>query len=202
MLNMGDSVDIMNLNNSESEGMTPLFNMPPPNTQESGGDPRPLPPSSSVNNEKQNAPPKPVEKKIANTIENDSNMDSTPIADIMGANEIIDGGMMGPPQDPRMMSAQPQPQQMMMQQAPQQQQAVAVAPPNKNPMNLTDEQLQALFVGVCAIVAFSRPVQDKLANFVPQFVGENGSRSTAGLVVTGLVATLVFYFGQRFVIRN
>jgi hypothetical protein len=199
---MGDSVEIMNLNSSESEGMTPLFNVAPQQQPGSGGangDPRPPPPP--LDNEA-SAPSNPVEKKVSNNIKK-TKMDSTPLSDIMG-NEVMDGGMMAPPQDPRMMAAQPmvQPQMMMQQQPPQQQQQQVAAPPSKNPMNLTDEQVQALFVGVCAIIAFSRPVQDKLANFVPQFVGENGSRSTVGLIVTGLVATLAFYFGQRFVIRN
>ena len=205
---MGDSVEIMNLNNSESEGMTPLFNVappppPPPGISSGGGingDPRPPPPPLD---DEASAPANPVEKKVVNNIKK-TKMDSTPLSDIMG-NEVVDGGMMmgGPPQDPRMMAAQPMVQpQMMMQQQQQQPQQQATAPPSKNPMNLTDEQVQALFVGVCAIIAFSRPVQDKLANFVPQFVGENGNRSTVGIAVTGLVATLAFYFGQRFVIRN
>jgi hypothetical protein len=202
---MGDSVEIMNLNSSESEGMTPLFNVTPqqqqPGSGGANGDPRPPPPPLDS---EASAPSNPVEKKVYNNIKKNK-MDSTPLSDIMG-NEVMDGGMMmGPPQDPRMMTAQPmiQPQMMMQhQQPPQQQQQQVTAPPSKNPMNLTDEQVQALFVGVCAIIAFSRPVQDKLANFVPQFVGENGSRSTVGLVVTGLVATLAFYFGQRFVIKN
>lgn len=198
---MGDSVQIMNLNNAESEGMTPLFNVTPPQPQKKeggtiNGDPRPPPPP--INNEEHASSP-PVEKKVVNSIQKEPTMDSTPISDIM-SNEIMDGGMMAPPQDPRVMAAQPMIQPQMMVQ-PQQQQQV-VAPPSKNPMNLTDEQLQALFVGVCAIVAFSRPVQDKLANFVPQFVGEGGTRSTVGVAVTGLVAAVVFYFGQRFVIKN
>ena len=126
-------------------------------------------------------------------------MDSTPLADIMNGPEVMDGGNMGPPQDPRMMAAQPQMMQAV--QAAPHQQAVQ-APPSKNPMNLTDEQVQALFVGVCAVLACSRPVQDKLANFVPQFVGENGSRSTVGMVVTAMVAAAIFYFGQRVVLRQ
>lgn len=195
----GPPVEIMNLNNSESEGMTPLFNV------QGGNDPRPPP---DMREPPPPAPPKPEEKKMHNTNIETKKMDSTPLADIMNGPEVMDagnGGMMGPPQDPRMMAAQPagQPQMMMQQpQAPAQAQAQAAAPPSKNPLNMTDEQVQALFVGVCAVVAFSRPVQDKLANFVPQFVGENGSRSTVGLAVTALVAAAVFYFGQRFVIKQ
>jgi len=193
----------MNLNNSESEGMTPLFNVhsggeaPQPPTGGGGGpggDPRPMPSQTQ-----EPALPPVEEKKVATSIETKT-MDSTPLADIMNGQEVMDGGnMVGPPQDPRMMAAQPQ--MMQAAQAAPQQQAVQ-APPSKNPMNLTDEQVQALFVGVCAVLAFSRPVQDKLANFVPQFVGDNGARSTAGLAVTAMVAAAIFYFGQRVVLRT
>jgi hypothetical protein len=107
-------------------------------------------------------------------------MDSTPIADIMGpADMMMD-------QAPQMMMQQP------MQQAPQQKSQAS----QKNPMNLTDEQYQALIAGVCAIVAFSNPVQEKLLSAVPQFMSEGG-RTTSGLIATGLIAAIIFYFAQR-----
>lgn len=126
-------------------------------------------------------------------------MDSTPLSDIMTSQEVMEQQpMMAPPQS-TMMAQQP----MMM--APQQQvpaQAQQQAPlPSKNPFNLTDEQLQALVVAVCAAIAFSEPVQAKLGSTIPQFLAESGNRSMVGLLISGLVAAILFYFGQRSVMK-
>lgn len=138
------------------------------------------------------------EKKIDTNIKQQEIMDSTPISDIMTGND-----MMQEQQDPRIFQQYPQqplqPQQMQQQMQMQPQQQVAAK--TSNPGNLTDEQMQALFAGVCAIIAFSGPVQDKLSNFVPQFVTDAGNRSTAGIAVTGVVAAIVFYFGKRIVLK-
>ena len=126
---------------------------------------------------------------------NKETMDSTPIADIM----------MEPmhSQDPRMAEV-PQfaPPQVQAQAAQMQMQMPAQAMPSKNPMNLTDEQMEALFVGVVAMIAFSKPIQEKLASIIPQFIGDDGARSSAGLAITGAVAAAIYFFGRRFVIRN
>ena len=126
-------------------------------------------------------------------------MDSTPLSDIMTSQEVMEQRpMMAPPQS-TMMAQQP----MMM--APQQQapaQAQQQAPlPSKNPFNLTDEQMQALVVAVCAAIAFSEPVQAKLGSTIPQFLAESGNRSMVGLLISGLVAAILFYFGQRTVMK-
>lgn len=126
-------------------------------------------------------------------------MDSTPLSDIMTSQEVMEQQpMMAPPQS-TMMAQQP----MMM--APQQQvpaQPQQQAPlPSKNPFNLTDEQLQALVVAVCAAIAFSEPVQAKLGSTIPQFLAESGNRSMVGLLISGLVAAILFYFGQRSVMK-
>ena len=125
-------------------------------------------------------------------------MDSTPLTDIMTSQEVMESQqpMIAPPQS-TMMTQQP----MMM--APQQQApAQAQQPlPSKNPFNLTDEQMQALVVAVCAAIAFSEPVQAKLGSTIPQFLSEAGNRSMVGLLVSGLVAAILFYFGQRFVMK-
>ena len=126
-------------------------------------------------------------------------MDSTPLTDIMTSQEVMEQQpMMAPPQS-TMMAQQP----MMM--APQQQapaQAQQQAPlPSKNPFNLTDEQMQALVVAVCAAIAFSEPVQAKLGSTIPQFLAESGNRSMVGLLISGLVAAILFYFGQRTVMK-
>lgn len=170
----------LNLNES-TDGMT-FINQPQPQQQP--------PPQTEYSAEI------PKEEKNNNSNKQNTQMDSTPLADIMPVNEV----MMEPPQaqDPRMVQATA-PQVMMQPQAQPQAQAQAS---KQNPLNLTDEQMEALFVGVCAMIAFSRPVQDKLANFVPQFVGDDGARSTAGMAVTGLVAAAVFYFGQRMVLQR
>ena len=119
-------------------------------------------------------------------------MDSTPIADIMGnSQDLQEPPMMA--MDPRMM----QPQQMMSAPPPT---ASKEAPTKKaNPMNLTDDQMQALVVAACTAAAISKPVQEKLASTVPQFLNAQGSRSLVGLASTGAVAALLFYVARRYV---
>jgi len=151
----------------------------------------------------------PTEQKNNNSNKQNT-MDSTPLADIMSSNEVMEPMVA---QDPRMIGpsvlppvnaqAAMQVQQVQPQNGNGNGNANANANANtNNPMNLTNEQMQALFVGICAMIAFSRPVQEKLSNFVPQFVGEDGGRSTAGMAVTGLVAAVVFYFGHRMILNR
>jgi hypothetical protein len=137
----------------------------------------------------------PPEKNVS---ENKQTMDSTSISDIMGQAEE--------PLEPPMMSADPRMSQMHMQ-APmmmaQQQQPVAQKTSekkseSKNPFNLTDDQFQALIVAVCAAVAISKPVQEKLANFVPSFLNDQGHRSAIGLASTGMVAAVAFYLARKY----
>lgn len=140
-------------------------------------------------------------------------MDSTPIADIMSMNEVqpaaaaVAQAPHPPPlggEDPRAAVAMMQQQQPVFSpaMAQQQQQHQAMMPASKYPMNLTDEQVEALFVGLVAVVAFSKPLQEKLATMVPKFVNESGSRSMTGLATTGVVAAGLFYFGRRMVFKN
>lgn len=68
----------------------------------------------------------------------------------------------------------------------------------KNPFGLTDDQFQAAIAGVAAVIAFSKPVQDKLRSMVPKFVGESGEVSLTGLAVSALIAAIIFYFARRF----
>ena len=109
-------------------------------------------------------------------------MDSTPISDIMG--QDVDyagqGQYMAPPQTPAIA-----------------QQAPPAA--KKGPMNMTPEQMEALLAGVAAVIAFAKPVQEKLTGFIPQMLSSSGEASNIGLLVTALVAALIFYFGRRFV---
>tara|TARA_R110002072_G_scaffold13429_4_gene56465 strand:+ start:13156 stop:13683 length:528 start_codon:yes stop_codon:yes gene_type:complete len=173
------ATETMNLSDA-GDGMVPL-NFEPPANQ--------MTPPGHVQN---NAPEKNINKEHIK-------MDSTPLTDIMTSQEVMETQqpmMMAPPQSSMMAQ-----QAMMM--APQQQApAQAQTPlPSKNPFSLTDEQMQALVVAVCAAIAFSEPVQAKLGSTIPQFLAESGSRSMVGLLVSGLVAAIFFYFGQRFVMK-
>ena len=124
----------------------------------------------------------------------ETTMDSTPINDIM--------------MDPPMMTDEPRMQGMMSQMtAPQPQGAYPAsqqAPPQpekKNPLNLTDEQLTALVVAVCAAAAVSKPVQDRLATSIPRFLNEQGGRSIVGLAATGAVAAIIFYISKDYIVK-
>ena len=124
-----------------------------------------------------------LEKNVNKTIK----MDSTPINDVMSgpADWDAQSQMAGPP--PSQQYHMPMAQNT----APQQAQ-----PLKQNPMNLTDEQMTALLVGVAAAIASSKMVQEKLAGMIPQ-VGSDPQGMVA-IGVTGLVAALLFYFGKKF----
>ena len=135
----------------------------------------------------------PPEKNVS---ENKQTMDSTSISDIMGqAEEPLEPPMMGT--DPRMAQMHMQ-APMMMAQQPVAQKTAEKPAESKNPFNLTDDQFQALIVAVCAAVAISKPVQEKLANFVPSFLNDQGHRSTIGLASTGMVAAIAFYIVRKY----
>ena len=164
----------MNLNDMD-EGMVPLY--PPPQAQSQSQAPPPAPPP---------APPMSSEKNIP---KQQITMDSTPIADIM--QDMPDA------QDPRAQFMMP-PHVPMVQQAAMPVQKQQVAGASKHPFGLTDEQYNALIAGVAAVIAFSQPIQDKLSTTIPQFLTEAGTRSTTGLIATGLIAAIVCYLAQRF----
>jgi len=167
-------METMNLNDT-NDGMVPLY-----------------PPVPSQPQQPQQNSPKAPEKNIHKY---QPTMDSTPISDIMQ-----DGAGMMDPQDPRsqymQQSMMPPPMSASAMGVPQQKQQVSSQ--TGNPMNLTNEQMHALIAGVCSIIAFSAPVQDKLSTTIPQFLSEAGSRSMTGLVSTGLLVAILFYFIQRF----
>ena len=120
-------------------------------------------------------------------------MDSTAIADIMGQPEM--------PLEPPMMESDPRVQQPVVMQQPmvqQQQPQQQAAAQTKNPFNLTDEQMQSVVVAACTAAAISKPVQEKLANYVPQFLNEQGHRSMVGLAATGAVAAGIFYVLKKY----
>ena len=175
-MNLSDSNDgMVNLNNNQSTNFIP--NTPPS-----------PPPQNNI-----------MEKNMS---ENKQTMDSTPISDIMGQPELpLEPPMMA--QDPRMTQMQMQAPMMMAQQQPQPQpkmtqQKQGESGSSKNPFNLTDEQFQALVVAACTAIAISKPVQEKLANFVPSFLNDHGNRSAVGLASTGLVAALAFFIAKKY----
>jgi len=155
-------------------------------------------------------PPPPAEQPSTAFVVDEKNvrkqqkeeMDSTSIADIM---EPEQSPMMMPAAaDPRMQGVMPQ------MTAPQAGAPTGFAQPvaqekkeeSKNPLNLTDDQMTALFVAAWAALAVSKPVQDKLVTSVPKFLNDQGGRSAVGLAATGAVAAVVFYFGKNYVITN
>ena len=178
-------METLNLNEMGDGGMVPLTQSRPVPQQANQTTYNP-----SVNFA---APPlaqKPPEKNID---KQQITMDSTPISDVMGPADA-------------MMDQQQYAQPQMMAQAPSA--SVSAAKPaagaaahTKNPFNITDEQYQALIAGVCAILAFSNPVQEKLLSAVPQFMVDGG-RSTSGLIATGLIAAIIFYFAQRMLMKQ
>ena len=138
-------------------------------------------------------PPKMPEKNIPK--QQQTKMDSTPIADLMSGPDMMP---MDATQDPRA-AYNMMPQSPMM--------AAAALPVQKSqdkpkkseyPFNLTHEQFMSLLAGVAAMIAFSKPIQEKLSTSVPKFLSEAGTRSTTGLVVSGLVTALIFYLAHRF----
>jgi len=131
-------------------------------------------------------------------IESKQTMDSTPISDIMGGHgdDLLEPPMMSA--DPRMTQMHMQAPMMMQQQQPMAQQAAQKMNGTKNPFNLTDDQFEALVVAACAAAAISKPVQEKLANFIPSFLNDQGNRSAVGLASTGLVAAIAFYIAKRY----
>lgn len=129
----------------------------------------------------------------------DAMMDSTPINELFTEDA---SGILEPPMMQNQLSG-PRVQSLQMQAAPQTQMGSGFQPPQqevkpqpKNPLNLTDDQMLAVLVaGACAL-AVSKPVQDKLATSIPKFLNEQGARSAVGLLATGSVAAIAFYFAK------
>jgi len=190
------SIETMNINSNE-DGMVPLNPYVPPKPE--------IPPL----HEQPARPPPPVDDKFGEKNMSDNQsimMDSTPISDLMG-NEAS-GGMMEPPmlqQEPRMQSmtmTAPQPTQPMQNMMAPQEQQQQQKKENSNPFNLTDDQMEALLVGVCAVIAISKPVQEKLSTSIPRFTNDMGGRSAVGLASTGLVAAVAYFIIQRYVLKK
>jgi hypothetical protein len=100
-----------------------------------------------------------------------------------------------------MLMAQPMPQPPA---SPQQAPPVAASTPtpavadNKYPLGLTKEQYEAVIVAVLVALVFYPDVQAKLAVYIPNFMSRDGSRSMAGLAVSGLIVAVGFYMARRY----
>jgi hypothetical protein len=180
------TMETMNLNDS-GESMTPLFSVSgkgkqPEQIGASSGGGIVYKPDVEFAPEKNKGKPK--------------EMDSTPLSDIMMPGDDFLPPAGGSP-DPRFMMG---PNPAYVQQMPVAAQKPAVQ--SKNPLNLTDDQMEALLAGAAALLAFSGFSQEKLAGIVPKFLDESGKQSMVGMVVTALLVAILFYFGRRFVVRD
>lgn len=193
----------MNLGMND-DGMVPLnAYVPPPQTLVPTKDDKTLGPDMPPM-----SPPPPVDAKYEekNINKQQIAMDSTPISDIVesySAGSAV--GLMDAPAasaDPRMQSLQNVAPQNPPAFGPTPTMEKPNPPPNKNPFNLTDDQMEALLVGVCAAIAISKPVQEKLSTSVPRFMNDMGGRSAVGLATTGLVAAIVYFILQRYIFKK
>ena len=69
---------------------------------------------------------------------------------------------------------------------------------SKNPFGLTDDQLNAALAGVAAVAAFSKPVQNKLADLIPKFMSDSGNLSATGMLATAFIAAVIFFIVHKF----
>ena len=69
---------------------------------------------------------------------------------------------------------------------------------SKNPFGLTDEQLNAALAGIAAVAAFSKPVQNKLADLIPKFMSDAGDLSATGMLATAFIAAVIFFIVHKF----
>ena len=75
---------------------------------------------------------------------------------------------------------------------------VQVVEEKKYPLGLTKEQYEALIVAALVALVFYPEVQAKLAIYIPNFMSKDGSRSMAGLAVSGLIVAVGFYLARRY----
>ena len=69
---------------------------------------------------------------------------------------------------------------------------------SKNPFGLTDDQLNAALAGIAAVAAFSKPVQNKLADLIPKFMSDAGDLSATGMLATAFIAAVIFFIVHKF----
>jgi len=69
---------------------------------------------------------------------------------------------------------------------------------SKNPFGLTDEQLNAAIAGIAAVAAFSKPIQNKLADLIPKYMSDTGNLSATGMLATAFIAAVIFFIIHKF----
>lgn len=69
--------------------------------------------------------------------------------------------------------------------------------PKKKKGSLTPDQMDAIIAGVAAVIAFSKPVQEKLIQIAP-----GSSQGLTGTLLTALIAAIIFFFGKRFIAKR
>jgi len=69
---------------------------------------------------------------------------------------------------------------------------------SKNPFGLTDDQLNAAIAGIAAVAAFSKPIQNKLADLIPKFMSDTGNLSATGMLATAFIAAVIFFIIHKF----
>ena len=132
---------------------------------------------------------------------------STPISDLEyeePMNNMMSGDMhtVIPPQASvaphEMLMAQPAQQAQQKPPSPEATTPVVVVEEKKYPLGLTKEQYEAVIVAVLVGLVFYPEVQAKLAVYIPNFMSKDGSRSMAGLAVSGLIVAVGFYLARRY----
>ena len=111
---------------------------------------------------------------------------STPIADVVPSADFDMGGPYKNPQNQKVVA-------LSLDNA-----ASGEKPVSKNPFGLTDEQLNATIAGIAAVIAFSKPVQNKLADLIPKFMSDAGELSATGMLATAFIAAVIFYITHKF----
>jgi hypothetical protein len=79
---------------------------------------------------------------------------------------------------------------------PMQQQARAEPAGRKIPFGLTNDQYMAALAGIAAVVATSKPIQERVGQFFPDLV----AGSASAMALTAFLAALVFFLAHRFLI--
>ena len=69
---------------------------------------------------------------------------------------------------------------------------------SKNPFGLTDDQLNAAIAGIAAVAAFSKPIQNKLADLIPKFMSDSGNLSATGMIASAFIAAVIFFLMHKF----
>ena len=182
---------------NNSDGMVALQDKPTAPPPEPGGA---SDSQSTYNSQRENLAENNVDKEQMMEL-------STPL------NEVMEIQQESPMMQQPMMQQQQQQPSFQQQFAPPMMDSMGAAPPQgqpqqqgpvkgPNPGNLTDEQMDALVVGMVAAVAFSPQLKEKMMDMVPSLFNEAGVRTVGGTVATGLVAAGLFLILKKFVFKN